>query len=202
MRKALLILATSVASAVALPAAGQSTTTAPNAGTNELHMPYQTGFWNYIGGTVGRSDYDIGCAPDACDNNATGLKVFAGGKLYNILGLELAYVNLGRVDVGPGDARAQGANASLVLGVPLWADKLGVNAKIGTIYGWTKTNAALPGYDSGEERGWGLSYGVGATYAVTRNVELRLDWDRYRFDFRGAGSNDADLVSAGLNFRF
>ena len=204
MRKSLsyAIALAALGGVAAVPATAQ-TAGSTSAGNNEWHMPYQATFWNYIGASVGRSDYDLNCFSDyACDRNQTGFKIFAGGKLYNALGLELSYVNLGRADVAGGRARAQGANASLVVGLPLWGDRFGINGKVGTTYGWTDTSASVPGYDTGRERGWGLSYGAGATYAITRNTEVRLDWDRYRFDFRGAGNQDVDLVSLGVNYRF
>ena len=195
--------------AASVPVAAQTTTTATTSVTDQWHMPYQQDFWNYIGATVGSSDYDVDCvAGFSCDRRDVGFKVFAGGKLYNVLGLELGYVHLGSGDIAGGHTTAHGANLSLVLGIPFY-DRFGVNAKVGTTYGWTRTNVAVDcasfggcGYERRNESGWGLSYGLGATYAFTRNTELRIDWDRYRFDFAGSGGSDVDLVSAGLNFRF
>lgn len=198
------VAAAALAAAVALPATAQTTTNSnPSARvTDTWRMPYQRDFWNYIGATVGRSDYDLNCVSGyGCDQKDTGFKIYAGGKLYNVLGLELGYVNLGRAEIAGGRARAQGANLSLVAGVPIM-NRFGVNAKVGTIYGWTRTDASAPFYNTGRESGWGLSYGVGATYAFTPNTEFRVDWDRYRFDFAGAGDQDVDMLSAGLNFRF
>jgi hypothetical protein len=34
-----------------------------------------------------------------------------------------------------------------------------------------------------------------------RNVQTRVDWDRYNLDFAG-GSRDVDLLSAGVQMRF
>lgn len=200
-RLGLPIAAAIAALAAALPAAAQTSTTTSRV-TDEWRMPYQARFWSYMGASVGRSDYDLGCISGyGCDPKDTAFKIFAGGKLYNVLGMELAYVNLGRAEIAGGQSRAQGANLSLVAGVPLGYN-FGVNGKIGTVYGWTRTDASAPFYGTGRESGFGLSYGVGATYAFTPNTELRVDWDRYRFDFRGAGTRDVDMWSAGLNFRF
>lgn len=171
--------------------------------TDDWRMPYQANFWNYIGATVGRSDFDASCnGAFSCDRKDTGFKIFAGGKMYNALGLELAYVDMGRAELNGGNARARGANVSLVLGLPVWGDRFGINGKVGGVYGWTDTSSQVIGQDTGKERGWGASYGVGATFAFTRNTELRVDWDRYRFGFKGLGNQDVDLVSAGINFRF
>jgi hypothetical protein len=200
------------AAAVSLPAAAQTSSTTTRV-TDEWRMPYQRDFWNYIGATVGRSDYDVGCvAGFPCDQKDTAFKIVAGGKLYNVLGMEIGYVHMGNADIAGGTTRAHGANLSLVAGLPIFGDRFGINGKIGGTYGWTKTRVAVPGvcvppancavFRSEDERGFGLSYGVGATFAVTRNLEVRVDWDRYRFDFAGVGDEDVDMLSAGLNLRF
>lgn len=199
--------------AITVPAVAQTTgatTTSSTASSpspsnlgEQWRWPYQREFWGYVGASVGRSDFrDVDCFSGfACDRTDTGFKIFAGGKMNNVLGLELSYINLGRADIAGGNARAQGANISLVAGVPI-GDRFGLNGKVGTTYGWTHTSTSVPGYDSGDDHGWGLSYGVGASYAITRATELRLDWDRYRFDFRGPGDRDVDLLSAGINYKF
>src|SRR4051794_13969884 len=112
MKKSLLSAALMVAiGALALPAAAQTTSTSSTTVPDTWHMPYQQDFWNYIGATVGRSDYDTGCVPGFdCSTDATGFKIVAGGKLYNILGMEIGYVNMGEADVAGGSARAHGAN--------------------------------------------------------------------------------------------
>ena len=119
----------------AVPAVAQTTATTDNTNarvTDGWRMPYQANFWSYIGACVDRSDYDLnGFSGYNGDQKDTGFKVFAGGKLYNALGPELAYVNLGRADVAGGTARAQGANASLVLGLPIMGDRFGITSLIG-----------------------------------------------------------------------
>ena len=58
-----------------------------------------------------------------------------------------------------------------------------------------------PGMRTGSDHGLGISYGVGLSFAVTRTVDLRLDWDRYRMKFE-TGRNYADLASVGVAFKF
>lgn len=155
----------------------------------------------YVGGTVGRSDYDVSCiGPFACDREATGFKLFTGTRFNNVLGAELSYLHLGDVELGGGeDSRAHGINASLIAGVPL-TQSISVNGKLGTTYGWTRIGG--PGATGGGKRDdFGLSYGAGLNFNITRQVDVRVDWDRHRFEFT-RGNEDVDLLSVGLQYRF
>lgn len=155
----------------------------------------------YVGGTVGRSDYDVRCiGPFACDGEGTGFKLFTGTRFNNMLGAELSYLHLGDVELGGGDdSRAHGINLSLIAGAPL-TQSISVNGKLGTTYGWTRIGG--PGATGGGERDdFGLSYGAGLNFNITRQVDVRVDWDRHRFEFT-RGNNDVDLLSIGLQYRF
>lgn len=155
----------------------------------------------YVGGSVGRSDYDVSCiGPFACDGEGTGFKVFTGTRFNNVLGAELSYLHLGDVELGGGeDSRAHGINASLIAGVPL-TQSISVNGKLGTTYGWTRIGG--PGALGGGKRDdFGLSYGAGLNFNITRQVDVRVDWDRHRFEFT-RGNEDVDLLSVGLQYRF
>lgn len=155
----------------------------------------------YVGGSVGRSDYDVSCiGPFACDGESTGFKLFTGTKFNNVLGAELSYLHLGDAELGGGgDSRAHGINASLIAGVPL-TQSISVNGKLGTTYGWTRIGG--PGATGGGERDdFGLSYGAGLNFNITRQVDVRVDWDRHRFEFT-RGNDNVDLLSVGLQYRF
>jgi OOP family OmpA-OmpF porin len=164
-------------------------------------MPYQRQFWGYAGVSTGASDYHISCVgPGSCDKTDTGLKIFAGGKFNRWLAGELSWVRLGEVRLGGGpSSHAQGINLSLLAGVPL--GPVNVNGKVGTTYGWTRIGGS-PALGGGREHDFGLSYGANVTYNIVRNVDVRLDWDRYRFDFSRNGTRDVDFFSVGLNLYF
>jgi opacity protein-like surface antigen len=58
-------------------------------------------------------------------------------------------------------------------------------------------------------RGWrstsstGLTYGIGASYAVTDKAVLRLEWQRYnQLGGEGAPKLDIDVLSIGALYRF
>lgn len=189
-----------VSSVTAMAQSGSGTTTT-RSGTG-YYMPYERSFWSYVGGAVGRSDYDFGCrAGFPCDTKATGLKLFTGGKFSEFAGIEASYVFLGNADRAGGHTRGQGINLSLVGTVPL-GQSIGLNGKVGAIYGWTKTDGTGgPGFATGDDDGLGLSYGAGLTFAVSRTVDLRLDWDRYRMKF-ATGRDDVDFATVGVQFKF
>ncbi len=49
--------------------------------------------------------------------------------------------------------------------------------------------------------GWEPSYGAGAAIGLNRNWQIRLDWDRVRFEVPN-GKDNFEMVSAGLQYRY
>ncbi len=200
MTKQLLLAGVALGLSIALPAYAQQSSAATSQ-SSSLRLPYQKEFWGYVGGSVGRAEYDLSCPGGfACDDNDTGYKIYGGGTVKGIFGFELGYVDLGKAELAGGDARARGVNASLLLNAPIGTAS-GLHAKVGTTYGWTRTNSIAPGVATGRERDFGLSYGLGGTLGLSRNWQLRADWDRYKFEF-ASGDRDIDLYSIGLQYRF
>ncbi|MEO8038911.1 MAG: outer membrane beta-barrel protein [Betaproteobacteria bacterium] len=178
-----------------------STTNSYDNTTGGLRMPYHAGFWNYVGISAGKADYRGDCpSGTGCEDEDTGGKIYTGGKFNDWLGLELGYVYLGRPETLGGRQDAQGLNFSVVGSVPI-GTVVGLNAKVGTVYGWTNTQGNVPVAYAGRDQGFGLSYGFGATVSVTKQVQLRVDWDRYHMPFRGRDDN-VDMISAGVQYLF
>lgn len=163
-------------------------------------LPYTS--YGYIGASVGKSDYRIGGCSGilSCDDTDTGFKLYTGGKMSQHFGLELGYFNLGDAARNGGDVSAQGANLTVLGNIPV-ADNFNLYGKLGGIYGWTETNAAIPGVAAGKEDGFGLNYGAGMQFDVSKTVAIRADWDRYRLKFVNQREN-ADLYSVGLVFKY
>ncbi len=187
--------------ASSLAAMAQSTTTT-RSGTQTYHQPWERNFWSYSGAAIGRSDYDVSCRSGfACDTDATGGKLFAGGKFHENVGIEGSYVFLGNADRAGGHTRAQVLNLGLVGYVPL-GQTVSLLGKLGGLYGWSKTKGTGgPGFATGDENDFGWSYGLGVAIGLTRNVDLRLDWDRYRVKFN-TGRDDVDFASVGVAYKF
>lgn len=139
------------------------------------------------------------CARLSCDNNDTGFKIYTGGQFSNTLGMELGYVNLGKFDRSGGSVRAQGLNLSPNGSLPI-ADVFSLMGKLGTTYGFTRTSASATGVSSGNENGFGLSYGLGASYDVSSTPRVVVEWDKYRLKTVN-GRDDVKLYSAGLRVK-
>jgi len=184
------------------PGTGTGTQSSSSSGWN---LPYQKDFWGYAGGSIGKSDYDLSCG-GGCDDTKFGYKVYAGGRVKNIFGAEIGFVDLGKVKfANGGDARTRGINLDLVANLPIpmsmGGATAGIFAKVGTIYSWANTNGGGPVLLADKDNGFDLTYGLGGTIGINRNWQVRLDWDRYRLDYNGGRSN-ADLYTVGLQYHF
>jgi len=168
---------------------------------SEWRMPWQDNFWGYVGASAGQSKFRTDCDNFFdCDRKDSAWKVHAGGNFSQVFGIELGYTDFGRMRAFGGDTEAQAANISLTAGIPI--DRFAIFAKGGAVYGWTDVSAAAPSLvRTGEKSGWGSTWGVGGSFAVTRNFQVRVDWDRYKMEFVG-GDHDVDLLSAGVQLRF
>lgn len=62
-------------------------------------------------------------------------------------------------------------------------------------------NGKLDSSLAGDERGTSYKVGAGVQYDFDKQLGIRGEWERYRFDALGTKSN-ADMVSVGLNYKF
>jgi OOP family OmpA-OmpF porin len=165
----------------------------------------------YLGGSLGWSSFDDNNAvPDlitsgAVDGSDSGLKLFGGYLFSENLGLEIAYVDLGKAaysgtffgaPVIGGSVDTTGFNFSLLAAAPL-NPSFALFGKVG-LFAWEAnardTTGGVP--FAGKDDGADLSIGLGATYSLNRNVSVRGEWER----FKAVG--DIDLISIGLAFTF
>lgn len=159
--------------------------------------------YGYAGINLGRSDYgDVPCvAGFACDDHPDlAGKIYTGGLVSGIFGVELGYLNLGAADRNGGEVQAQGVNVSLVANLPI--DKFNAFAKVGTSYLWNEITAAPgTGVLTGEEDGFGLSYGAGLGFDINPNMQVIAEWDRNRVEFV-SGKRNIDMLSVGFRWKF
>lgn len=149
----------------------------------------------YFGGNVGASHYkgsEVGGLET--DRSDTGLKIHGGYSFTPNFALETGYARLGRFDSPAGRLKGDGVFLDAVGTVPL-VDKLSAFGRVGVFNG--KLDSSL----LGSERNTNLKVGAGLQYDLTKNVGLRGEWERYRFNAFGAKSN-TDLYSVGVNYRF
>lgn len=158
----------------------------------------------YLGLNLGRSRFSAPCGAISlnCDTSANSVQIAAGSMVSNFWGVELGYLDMGRISRGGGTTRARGIDFSLVGKAPLW-QSLGVFGKVGATYGKTETSA-LPGsaLATGSERGFGLSYGAGVSYDFTPQLSATFGWDSHDFRFAGGGRDAVRATSLGLQYKY
>ncbi len=155
-----------------------------------------------LGLNVGRSNFQAPCGSVfACDDTDRYWTLYGRNMANDHWGSELAYVDMGRMERGGGTTRARGLNVSLVGKVP-FAQSFGAFAKVGAMYGRTRTSTA-PGADiaGGNDNGFGLTVGAGLSWDFSPKVSAVLEWDRYNFRFM-SGRDAVNTASLGLQYRY
>jgi OOP family OmpA-OmpF porin len=144
-----------------------------------------------------------------------GYKVFGGYQFNRYIALEGGYVDLGEygyaLDTVPagtltGHIDLHGVNLDLVGTMPL-SERFSVFARVGAIYAEADTtfvgtgavNVLEPNPTASEVD---LKFGVGAEYAFTEALSMRVEAERYRIDDAVGNTGDIDMLSAGLVYRF
>ncbi len=160
---------------------------------------------SYGGISVGQSRFGTNCGSVAgltCRKTGTAVSLTAGDMFTDYLGAELSYVNFGHADRAGGTVSAQGIDLALVGRLPV-NDQLSAFAKVGGTYGITHVDASTDaGLVSGRESGFGLGYGAGLTYNISRTFNASLEWQRHDMHFAGQGTSGVSMVTAGIGFRF
>ena len=165
----------------------------------------------YVGASVGQSDYKIDTTGAAnADTKDTGFKVFGGAMLTPNFGIEAAYFDLGKitgsgVEPGIGRVSLEGqASGIALLGVavlPLGEASLFAKAGIAQVKGEIDARTPL-GNLRFDDTSTQPMFGVGASYAFTKNLGARIEWERVRVRYSESLKDDTDLISAGVTYRF
>lgn len=173
----------------------------------------------YIGGSVGQSDYKLDCDPGfTCDTKDTGYKVFGGYMFMPYLGVEGAWVDLGKASesatgtilIGktptPVTAtislKATGFALYGVGAVPMGDAALFAKLGMASIKAKGEVCATGFGCESESETNTDFAWGVGASYHFTKNFGARFEFERFRGKFTDGDKFDIDLLSLGVLYRF
>lgn len=166
----------------------------------------------FLGGSLGQSDMDDSVASDlitsgSIDGKDGAFKLYGGGFFGRHFGAELSYVDLGEAGYGgdffgtpvtDGRVGIWGYNVAALVHVAL-TERLALFGKLG-VFLWENESSDVTGGEpfSSTTRGWdGGSFGLGASFAFARNLEARLEWERFPI-----GPGEASLLSIGLQYRF
>lgn len=202
VRHVVLSMVLAAASAAWVPAIAQGAGAAPDPALG--HGNWLDRGHGYLGLNLGRSHYGVSCGSSAfiCDTSDRSVKVTAGMMAGNYWGVELGYLDLGRIARAGGTTKAQGLNLSVVGRAPV-LQQFSVFGKVGATYGRTETNtAAASGLAGGTERGLGLSYGAGLSWDFTPRLSAVLEWDSNDFRFASGGRDPVRSTSLGLQYRY
>lgn len=183
----------------------------------------------YLGGAIGQTTADLNYSsahrsvlPAGAryygihnDNHDEGFKVFGGYQFNSYFAIEGGYFDLGdygfAANAAPsgfssGNFAVDGWNLDLVGTLPLTA-KLDLLGRAGFNYADTVTHlqgsgsipASSPKIHETDDN---FKLGVGLQYALTDNLDLRLEAERYHLDEPIKHKGNVDLVSLGLVYRF
>lgn len=166
------------------------------------------------------------------DRSDTGFKLYGGGWLDKNLGFEIGYttfgeskfnvqtesvvVGEGEIDVNSSTRATLKANAFYVSGLigHQFENKSRLFGKLGVYRATTKLNISgvatstgleedLPIAASDKKSNSNVVYGIGYSYPIAQNIDLRAELER--FSKVGGGDldkRDIDLFSIGLNYRY
>ena len=169
----------------------------------------------YVGGAGGYTHYDTGISTTgSLDENDWGWKLFGGYRFHENFALEAFYADFGEaeLDLVTGDtieglAPAVGFDAALgiqsfgssaVLLLPV-SDEFDLFGKVGAHH-WDGHGDIRGGGITVNQDGEGTDafFGVGASFAPTENVSIRLEHERFLI----GGSDDVQFTSLAVELHF
>jgi OOP family OmpA-OmpF porin len=177
-----------------------------------LALSSQAAAQGFLGGSLGQSEIDERITRGLIDSGTadgkdTGWKIFGGAMVSPYLGLEFAYVDLGKIaysgtfrgiSVTDGRLEVSGLNFAFLGSYPL-TGRFSLFGKLGLFLSEAKFGDTFGGVpSSGSEEMTDISFGFGAGFDFTRNLGVRAEWEQFRLE----DGDSADLFSVGLVLRF
>ncbi|HXE48924.1 MAG TPA: outer membrane beta-barrel protein [Ramlibacter sp.] len=201
LRTLLCLVLAAAATSLALPVAAQNQTGSAGADMSRIWLPGPGR--SYLGLNAGRSRYNLPCgsATLLCDDSDRSVQLYTGKMIGDFWGVELGYLNMGRVARLAGETNATGLNLRLVGRAPL-GHSFGVFGKVGTTYRPETSIMGGSGIAAGSERGFGPSYGAGVSFDINPRMSATLEWDSNDFRFAGTGRDAVRSTSLGLQIRY
>ena len=160
----------------------------------------------YVGIAGGVTHISVDCTgATSCDKSDTGGKLVAGYSFSNGFGLEVGYINFGKVRASEGGISTTIKPAALTVGgvfaLPL-SNEWGMNVRLGVGRVKTKYEAWLgTARATGSDTKTKFHGGLGLTYAVSPSVKLELGLDTTKGELDGE-QGTLRLVTLGATFRF
>lgn len=157
----------------------------------------------YAGITLGNGKPNV--TPTALAVSKSSSFIYGGlaGYQYNRnLAVEVQFTGVGKAtDVAGNTAKADALSLTAVGLLPL-NESFELLGKLGVASAKTTTSAGATNLGASRT---GLTYGIGAQYNVTKNLGLRLVWDRYAVATSNAGvktNANANVVAVAAVYKF
>ncbi|NHZ64382.1 outer membrane beta-barrel protein [Massilia genomosp. 1] len=158
---------------------------------------------SYVGAGIGRAEQKV-----AINNFGTykdtdvGVKVFGGFNFDKNFGVEAGYTDFGKIEYGNTGTGTKGRSfyAAGTATLPL-GEKFALTGKLGVAKNRAKLQ--MRGGDVKDQKTDAL-IGVGATYAVTKNIAAYVEFENYGNIAQpaGGGSLKVTVLSTGMRFSF
>jgi OmpA-OmpF porin, OOP family len=168
----------------------------------------------YVGGQLGQAKVKDFCDGTSgtgisCDEKDMSWKILGGYQVNRNFSVELGYIDFGKVKAHDAtDTVTVKAHAFDLMGVGIlpFADRFSVYGKLGVYHGTADAHVRLGSLgvsDSESDDSTDLTFGLGASFDITRQVTARAEWQRYS-DVGGSdiGKTDVDVISLGVLFHF
>lgn len=159
---------------------------------------------SYIDLGVGRSEFSLnnGLGGFNSDKRDNAYSVRAGSYFNNVLGVEVGFIDFGKINRGGGMTEANGVNFSVIGKFPL-SEQFNVLGKLGTTYTRTEVSALpLSALTGGKEDGFELSYGLGVEFNFTPQWSAVMQYEEHKMKFIGGESDRVGLTSLSARYRF
>ncbi len=182
----------------------------------------QTGW--FVGMSLGKSGPTFNNAPiDALptkEERDGGYKLWGGYRFTRNFGAEIGYLDTGKAfssgSAGgcapplacPASLYTQQSKARAVqlvgTGALLVTGKFNAFGKLGAVYADTESNCLVGNFScSVSSRNTDLTYGLGVTYDMAKNLSIRSEWERLRFgDKLRFGDSEVNFFTIGAGYRF
>jgi len=148
----------------------------------------------YVGGSVGSPDWRSPVNGLAGNDHNAAVNVYGGYSLSPNVALELGYMTLGHQSSDLGEVKGHGGYLDVVGTLPIGASNFSLLGRAGYDRASIMT-------DAGSDNGGGLNFGAGLQYDLSRNVALRAEVTRYRFNTFGTTTVN-DQYSVGVKYGF
>ncbi len=157
----------------------------------------------YVGGGMGSSHTSIECSSGlSCDESGTAYKVYGGYDLGSNFGLELGYIDFGKASIsGPG-GKAELKASAVTLGIgyaaPISGD-WGFSGRVGVANVKAKASSPTNSFIGDSETKTKAFFGLGLSYAVTKQLKLEVSGDFTRAELDG---DDSSVRALTLGARY